>query len=93
VRYTNYVRLPPEGDEASEAVAQTSEEQDLPDHLLPENDPEREWNEVRYMRLPKKGRVPARAYVTTKLQINKEMKNLTGILQPNLPKEAQGRRH
>ena len=66
MRYTNYVRLPPEGDEADEAVAPNSEEQGLPEHLLPENDPERDWNEVRYMRLPKKGRVPARAYVRTK---------------------------
>ncbi|KAI3417970.1 C-type mannose receptor 2 [Globodera pallida] len=52
VRYTNYVRLPADNfDDELRAGARVESQQLAPgDHVLPENDPERDWNEVRYQR-------------------------------------------
>uniref|UniRef100_A0A914I8I8 ATP-dependent DNA helicase n=1 Tax=Globodera rostochiensis TaxID=31243 RepID=A0A914I8I8_GLORO len=62
VRYTNYVRLPPE--DSDQWVAPTCGDARVPsgeDHL-PADDPERDWAEVRYQRIPHKGRNPQRQH-------------------------------
>lgn len=68
VRYTNYVRRRPEEFDlelmpGSEMESQTNMEE----RLFPLNDPEREWNEIRYQRLVPGGvlaeGVPQRVYV------------------------------
>lgn len=66
VRYTNYVRIPPE--EASEELRASAHNNEPTmiafEDLLLDEDPERDWNEVRYQRLPQQGRHPQRIYVS-----------------------------
>uniref|UniRef100_A0A914I102 ATP-dependent DNA helicase n=1 Tax=Globodera rostochiensis TaxID=31243 RepID=A0A914I102_GLORO len=62
VRYTNYVRLPPEDYDQWYQPRRGEENQPMDDDHLPTNDPEREWNEVRYQRIPHGGRKPTRLH-------------------------------
>lgn len=68
MHYTNYIRIPP--DQANEQVLPTrgsvsSDAGAEKERLLPTNDAEREWAEIRLQRLPPKERIdgPQRLYV------------------------------
>ncbi|KAL3119856.1 hypothetical protein niasHT_005916 [Heterodera trifolii] len=63
VRYTNYVRIPPDETDAFFGRAGGHDDnQHDDDHHDPAADPERDWAEVRYQRFPHEGRVPARQH-------------------------------
>ncbi|KAL3121265.1 hypothetical protein niasHT_008247 [Heterodera trifolii] len=62
VRYTNYVRIPPDESDAFFGRAGGYDNQPDNDHHDPAADPERDWAEVRYQRIPQQGRVPARQH-------------------------------
>ncbi|KAL3076492.1 hypothetical protein niasHS_011813 [Heterodera schachtii] len=62
VRYTNYVRIPPDESDAFFGRAGGHDNQHDDDHHDPAADPERDWAEVRYQRFPHQGRVPARQH-------------------------------
>ncbi|KAL3115858.1 hypothetical protein niasHT_007158 [Heterodera trifolii] len=61
VRYTNYVRLSP-GDDFDTAQGRGDENQPMGEEHIPAADPERDWAEVRYQRVPCPGRVPERQH-------------------------------
>ncbi|KAL3105716.1 hypothetical protein niasHT_029001 [Heterodera trifolii] len=61
VRYTNYVRLAP-GDDLEVASRRGDEKQGMDEDHTPAADPERDWAEVRYQRIPARGRVPERQH-------------------------------
>ena len=57
MRYTNYVRLPADHvDETDMFRARAENSTQEHNNLLPENDPERDFNEIRYQRLQQQGR-------------------------------------
>ncbi|KAL3070939.1 hypothetical protein niasHT_040095 [Heterodera trifolii] len=62
VRYTNYVRIPPDESDTFFGRAGGQDNQHDDDHHDPAADPERDWAEVRYQRFPHQGRVPARQH-------------------------------
>ncbi|KAL3073743.1 hypothetical protein niasHS_015485 [Heterodera schachtii] len=61
VRYTSYVRLAP-GDDLQVAPRRGDENQVMDDNHIPATDPERDWAEVRYTRIPCHGRLPERQH-------------------------------
>ncbi|KAL3125241.1 hypothetical protein niasHT_005847 [Heterodera trifolii] len=61
VRYTNYVRLAP-GDDLEVGSRRGDKKQVMGDDHTPAADPERDWAEVRYQRIPARGRVPERQH-------------------------------
>lgn len=82
VRYTNYVRLPPE--DVDLTLLPRSMDQQTPldeeDHL-PMNDPERDMAEVRYQRIPQSARQPVRLYEETGNTYNKKKRGVSvGLL-------------
>ncbi|KAL3118683.1 hypothetical protein niasHT_006511 [Heterodera trifolii] len=62
VRYTNYVRIPPDESDTFFGRASGYDNQQDDEHHEPAADPERDWAEVRYQRFPHQGRVPARQH-------------------------------
>ncbi|KAL3076362.1 hypothetical protein niasHS_011781 [Heterodera schachtii] len=62
VRYTNYVRIPPDESDTFFGRARGYDSQHDDEHHDPAADPERDWAEVRYQRFPHQGRVPARQH-------------------------------
>ncbi|KAL3071933.1 hypothetical protein niasHS_017226 [Heterodera schachtii] len=62
VRYTNYVRLAPEEGDFGVAPRRGDENQPMDEDHIPGADPERDWAEVRYQRIPHRGRVPDRQH-------------------------------
>ena len=76
VRYTNYVRLRPTDVDESDAFRARANDTvpDLIEDLLPENDEERDFNEVRYQRLPRQGLYEKRTYEKCGLTYNLKRK-------------------
>ncbi|KAL3110874.1 hypothetical protein niasHT_014811 [Heterodera trifolii] len=62
VRYTNYVRIPPDESDAFFGRVGGHDIHHDDEHHDPAADPERDWAEVRYQRFPHQGRVPARQH-------------------------------
>ncbi|KAL3122114.1 hypothetical protein niasHT_001654 [Heterodera trifolii] len=82
VRYTSYVRLPADlSDSTLLAGAHNAQPADLNnvEHFLPEDDPERDWNEVRYKRIPSEWR-------------GKNMSGEVWFILPQKKQTRQGRR-
>ncbi|KAL3072226.1 hypothetical protein niasHT_035487 [Heterodera trifolii] len=62
VRYTNYVRLAPEEGDFGVAPRRGDENQPMDEDHIPGADPERDWAEVRYQRIPHRERIPERQH-------------------------------